>query len=451
MLLDAWLPRAAAIRPARAAIATPAATLTYTDLHERATAAAGALAARGARPGTRVALALPPGVAFAEALHACLLLGAVATPVDPRLAPAERAARTAGAAAVVEAPLAGDGVAPAAVPARVRASHDTGDLATLMHTSGTSGDPKPVGLTYGNWLWNALGSAAAIGLDPGERWLCTLPLAHVGGLSILLRSAIAATTVVLHDRFETSAALRALREDGITVVSLVPTTLARLLDAGLDRGGAPALRCALLGGAPAPPGLLERAAAAGVPIAQTYGLTEACSQVATSPPGEPETAGRPLVGTRMEIAAGGEILVAGPTVAPGALGPDGWLHTGDLGRLDERGRLLVTGRRSEIIVTGGENVAPAEVEEALERHPAVAEAAAHGRPDPEWGEAVVATVVRRDGVSVEAEELRAHCAASLARFKVPKEIAFADALPRTASGKLRRGALGAVPAAGAGS
>jgi O-succinylbenzoic acid--CoA ligase len=184
----------------------------------------------------------------------------------------------------------------------------------------------------------------------------------------------------------------------------------------------------LLGGAPIPPALAERARAAGVAVTETYGLTETCSQVTTGGP--------PLFCTRVRIAADGEIVVSGPTVAGG-----GELRTGDLGELDERGHLRVTGRKADTIITGGENVAPAEVEAVLSEHPAVAEAAVHGRPDPEWGEAVVATVVLRAEAAVSADELRAHAAARLAPFKVPKAVAFADALPRTPSGKLLRGRL----------
>jgi O-succinylbenzoic acid--CoA ligase len=176
-------------------------------------------------------------------------------------------------------------------------------------------------------------------------------------------------------------------------------------------------------------------------------MTEACSQVATSLPGEPETAGRPLVGQRVEIAPDGEILVAGPNVAPGTAAADGWLHTGDCGVLDEQGRLTITGRKADTIVSGGENVAPAEVEAALLEHPAVADAGVHGRPDSQWGEAVVATVVLHDGSHAEAEELRAHVASQLAPYKVPKEIAFAAKLPRTPSGKLLRRELSHDPAA----
>jgi O-succinylbenzoic acid--CoA ligase len=180
-----------------------------------------------------------------------------------------------------------------------------------------------------------------------------------------------------------------------------------------------------------------------VPVSLTYGLTEACSQVSTTPLVElqrgPAGAGPPLFCTRVRIGADGEILVQGPTVAPAAPAADGWLHTGDLGSLDEHGRLHVTGRKADTIVSGGENVAPAEVEAVLEAHPQVLEAAVLGRADPQWGEAVYAIVVARPGATVEAEELRAHCAAALAPFKVPKEFVHSSGpLPRTRSGKLLR-------------
>jgi O-succinylbenzoic acid--CoA ligase len=192
----------------------------------------------------------------------------------------------------------------------------------------------------------------------------------------------------------------------------------------------------LLGGAPAAPALLERARDAGIPVSATYGLTQACSQVTVAEPGDVATAGHALPGVGVELAPDGEIVVSGPTVAGG--GP---LPTGDLGRLDDRGRLVVVGRKSDTIVTGGENVAPAEVEAVLLEHPAVADAGVVGRPDPEWGEAVTAIVVARAG-RVDPDELRAFCAARLARFKVPKVIEQASELPRTASGKLLRSALG---------
>jgi O-succinylbenzoic acid--CoA ligase len=175
----------------------------------------------------------------------------------------------------------------------------------------------------------------------------------------------------------------------------------------------------------------------------TYGLTETCSQVTTTPAaalaGGDMAAGRPLFCTRVRCQDDGEIVVAGPTVAPGALAPDGWLHTGDLGAYDERGRLRVTGRKADTIVSGGENVAPGEVEAVLEAHPDVLEAAVVAVPDERWGEAVTAIVVARRGAAPDGEALRAHCAAALAPYKVPKRVLLrGDPLPRTRSGKLLR-------------
>jgi O-succinylbenzoic acid--CoA ligase len=424
VLVESWLQRAARTRPRAVALQSGGAACSYAELDAAATGAARRLGALGARRGERVALALPAGAPFAEALHGCLRLGAVAVPIDLRLTAAERAARTAPCALVVDAPLQGaqDADAP------LLGTHDLDAVAIVVHTSGTTAAGRPIELTYGNWLWSALGAAVALGLDSGERWLCALPLSHVGGLSILLRSAIYATTVVLHDGFDAHAAASALRDGGCTLVSVVPTTLARLLDAGLREP--PALRAALVGGGPIPAALLERAAAAGVPCVTTYGLTEACSQVTTGGPA--------LFCTRVRIGDGGEILVAGPTIAPGALADDGWLHTGDLGELDAEGRLTVTGRAADTIVTGGENVAPAEVEAVLASHPAVADVAVHGVPDERWGERVVATIVLRPGATATVQELEGYCRVRVARYKVPKVFRFSLDLPRTQSGKILR-------------
>jgi O-succinylbenzoic acid--CoA ligase len=420
MGMEAWLARAARMRGERAAIEGPGGTLGYHELHQRAREVGGSLLERGVAPGDRVALALGSRE-LVVALHGCLLIGARAVPIDLRLAADERRRRAAGAL-VIDEPIDG----PPAPPRELEPEA----IATVMFTSGTTAGSKEVPLTVSNWLANAVGSALALGLDPQERWLCPMPLAHVGGLSIQLRSAIYATTVVLHERFDTEAALEALMapDQRVTLVSLVPTMLARLLDAGLH--DPPALRRVLLGGGPVPPSLLERARAQGVPVSPSYGMTEACSQIATD--------GWPLLGVELAVSAGGEVLVRGDTVSSAALSDDGWLHTGDLGRLDEAGRLEIYGRKADTIVTGGENVAPVAVEATLLAHPGVAEAAVFGRADPEWGEAVVAQVVLGDGAGVTLEGLRAHCAARLAAFEVPKQIEFVTSLPRGVTGKLLR-------------
>jgi O-succinylbenzoic acid--CoA ligase len=425
-VVESWLRRAARTRPDHVALRADDGALTYAELDAAATLAAQRLRALGVGPGDRVGIALPARRAFVATLHGCLRLGAVAVPVDLRLSPAERRRRTAGCAAIVGKPL--EGLADERVPLTL--THDLDAVAIVVHTSGTTAGPRAIELTYGNWLWSALGSATALGVDPADRWLCTLPLSHVGGLSILMRSAIYATAVVLHERFDADAAADEIATRA-TLVSVVPTTLARLLDAGLRHP--PALRAALVGGAPIPPALLERAAAAGVRTVSTYGQTEACSQVTTGGP--------PLFCTRVRIGAGREILVKGPTVAPGAVSADGWLHTGDEGALDAEGNLTVTGRAGDTIITGGENVAPTEIEAVLAGHPAVAEAGVHGAPDAEWGERVVATVVLRAGKTATAEDLQGYCRVRLAGYKVPRVFRFAPELPRTVSGKLLRRSL----------
>jgi O-succinylbenzoic acid--CoA ligase len=395
-----WLAQSAARRPSTIAVEDSEGALTYAELHARA--AAGAVALAGA---SRVAIALPPGVEFAVALHACLLAGAAAVPVDLR----EPSPRLAEATITIDAPL------PSGPLSSITGDFESSRPALVVHTSGTTGTPRPVVLTLGQVLHNALACAVALGHDHRERWLCPLPLSHVGGLMVLLRSAIYGTTAVLGpaDR------------DDITIASLVPTQLGRLL----DRDPPASLRVVMLGGAPADPTLLTRARDAGWPVAPTYGLTQACSAVTVAQVGDTETSGQPLPGLSVTIAPDGEIIVDGPTVT-------GRLETGDLGAIDDRGRLRVLGRKVDTIVSGGENVMPSEVEAALLAHPAVVEAGVFGRPDAEWGEAVTAHVVLR--ASLDAAELREFAAARLARFKVPKTIEPVTSLPRNPAGKLLR-------------
>ncbi len=330
----------------------------------------------------------------------------------------------------------------------------------IIYTSGTSGKPKGAVLTYGNLFYSALASAYHIGHLPDDKWLCVLPLYHVGGLSILIRAVLYGITVDLRRRFDAEEINYALTHDSVTLVSLVPTMLYRLLDTRRESWSS-RLRLVLVGGAAASVDLIERCGEAGIAVATTYGLSEAASQVATAPPEvalrKPGSAGRPLLFTQVRIVdedgqvqpAGeyGEVLVQGPTVMQGyynnpsatasALG-DGWLHTGDLGYLDEDGDLWIVQRRSDLIISGGENVYPAEVEAVLRAHPAVKEAVAVGVVDAEWGQKVAAVVQLQSGCVLTEAELLAYSRAHLAGYKQPRLIRFIDELPQTASGKIER-------------
>ncbi|HEY1597668.1 MAG TPA: o-succinylbenzoate--CoA ligase [Thermoleophilaceae bacterium] len=435
--MDDWLTRRVASHPAAAALITVAGTTSYAELGAGAARTARRLATLDVGEGERVATTLPPGLAFAELLHALPLIGASLVPLNTRLTGAERRwqLEDSGARLCVEEPLAGD---EADVELRTRVEPDAEH--SVIYTSGTTGTPTAVSLTHRNHTASALASAWNLGVDPEDRWLCVLPLFHVGGLAILLRSAIYGTAAVVHEGFDAGRVARALGAGEITVASLVPTMLRRLVEAGLET--APALRAVLLGGGPVPRDLLEWSTERGLPVLQTYGMTQTSSQIATLTASEAVqktgSAGRPLPGVELSISDEGEILVRGEMVSPGALDPgDGRLHTGDRGRLDTEGFLWVEGRLTDVIVTGGENVACAEVERALEEHPAVVEAAVAGTPDREWGELVTAYVVL-DGGELDEQALIAHCRERLAGYKVPRVLHVVDALPRNAAGKLLR-------------
>jgi O-succinylbenzoic acid--CoA ligase len=274
----------------------------------------------------------------------------------------------------------------------------------------------------------------------------------VGGIALLTRGALLGSTLVLRGAFRPDIFLELAQEGRITHASLVPTMLQRILEAWGSRPAPPSLRCILMGGAASPRELVEEALALGFPLALTYGLTEASSQVATAPPRlvrrKPGTVGPPLSGVRLRLGKDGEILLKGPTVAPGRTGPDGWLHTGDLARSDDQGHLWIVGRLSERIISGGVNVDPLEVEEVLAAHDGVREVAVVGVPDPTWGERVVAAVVPLPEGSPSAAGLEALARANLSPAKRPREVRFLEALPRNTNGKVDRGRVRTILAGG---
>jgi O-succinylbenzoic acid--CoA ligase len=462
------------------AFSTPDEVVTYGDLRARVGGVAQAWRAAGLQPEDRVGLLLASGAAMVACFHAALAMRVTPVMLNTRLTPAELSAQMLAVdcrwlvidakmeplAAQIDAPhvCLHAGTFPRAGEVDTRPL-DMNAPAAVMFTSGTSGRPKAALLTLGAFHASALASAARIGTQPDDNWLCVLPLYHVGGLSIVYRSALYGTRFTLLPRFDAAPVAALMLRGEITLASLVPTMLYRLLEH--LPSAPPRLRLILLGGAAPSAELLERAHASGLPVATTYGLTEAASQVATALPEVARrkigTVGKPLDGTDVQIVgaddqplppyAEGEICVRGATLMQGYLNdPDataralrsGWLHTGDIGYLDDEGDLFVLLRRSDLIVSGGENVYPAEVEAALKSHSNVAEALVVGLPDAEWGQIVGALVTLRADASLTEAELLAHVQGRLARYKQPRRLRIVDALPLNATGKPDRGAARAL-------
>ena len=444
---------------------------TWGELYLQAMSVAARLADAGLGPGDRVAILAPAGAPFAAGLHACLRLGVAVVPLSPRgpalgLAPQLVDARVRAVLCDGEdGLLAADAVAAAGLDTPVLpllgsegtgggegfgVGFDAGRDACVLYTSGTTGAPKGVRLTLANHLASSAGCAEALGCwEPHDRWLLVLSPHHVGGFSVLMRSVVEGQTVVTVPRFEERAVIEGLGHD-VTLVSLVPAMLERLLVAG-GLGALRRLRAVLLGGAPASPARVREWADLGIPVCPTYGLTETCSQVATVPVGAAAelagAAGLVHSEAHLEVVdAGadgvGEIVVSGPVVSPGYVGEGvaGFLEsphrfrTGDLGRLDTDGVLWVSGRFDDTIITGGENVQPAEVEAVLAAHPGVLDVAVRGVPDSTYGMVLEALVVG----DADLASLQSWVGQRLPRFKVPRRWVSVESLPRNSGGKLVR-------------
>jgi O-succinylbenzoic acid--CoA ligase len=310
-----------------------------------------------------------------------------------------------------------------------------GEPALVLFTSGTTGPPKAARLARDNLEANARAANEVLQVEARSRFLCVLPLFHVGGLGILFRCQLAGATMLLHERFDAGAVARDLR-DGATHASLVASALARVLEQG---AAFPPVIVAVGGGPVAEP-LLDRARRAGLRVLQTWGMTETCSMVTCERPADADgaTAGPALPGFEVRVGSDSEIAVRGPGLMRGYLGQDplgrGFFWTGDLGELDVRGRLVVHSRRADLIVSGGENIYPAEVEAALLSHPAVREAAVLPAPDEKWGQVGVAYVVTSAGDG----ELREFLRGRIAAYKVPARFVHLAGLPRNAGGKVDR-------------
>jgi len=493
IFLPDWLARCAENRPEHLAVQCDQVQWSFAELDRQATRLARQLATIGVQEGNRVALLAANGLPYVAFVHALTRLGAILVPLNLRLTLEELCwqvrdvhalllvcdADFASLAheierAVPQLPLAtlatgskrGETVLSKlpenAVPLRTLIDLDAPQA--ILYTSGTTGQPKGAIITYGMQWWNAVGSALNLGHSPGDRWLACLPLFHIGGLSILMRSVIYGISVMVHKRFDPFSTNRAICEDKITIISVVAVMLQVMLAAlDTDRRGAgypSTLRCVLLGGGPVPYPLLEACMLRDIPVVQTYGLTETCSQAVTLSPADAMrklgSAGRPLPPVQLRVmhdnrsaspGEPGEIFLQGPTITPGYVDrpeataqafQDGWFATGDIGYLDKDGYLYVLDRRADLIISGGENVYPAEIESVLLSHPGVEEAGVCGQADPQWGQVPVAFVVLKAGSAVSAGELLDYTAQKLARYKQPRAIHFTEQLPHTSSGKLLR-------------
>lgn len=316
---------------------------------------------------------------------------------------------------------------------------DPAGAASVMYTSGSSGGAKGARLTAGNWEAAAKASEQHLGNGPEDIWLLAMPLHHVAGLSILVRSAFSGGAVRLLPGFDPVSFAAELHR-GATMASVVPTMLSRVLD--VDSGPYRGMRAVLVGGGPIPDGLLERAAGSGLPVLPTYGLTETCGQVATLALGSPvENKAHPLPGVELRIEPDGRVALRGPMVSPGYLGapdrePDDWFVTGDLGSLDPDGALRVTGRADTLIVTGGENVDPALVEQSLAKVPGIVAAMVVGVPSDEWGMEVAAVYVGEASPT----RIKSYLHNRVAPFMIPKRWLKLEELPHTPLGKPDRGA-----------
>jgi O-succinylbenzoic acid--CoA ligase len=478
----------AGITPDAPAIEGGDSTWTFGQLAGRALRGAAHILASVPPTAAPLAMLLPGDARFVGWLAALSLAGRAALPLNARLTSAELAQQLTDArvdcllgeredSRLAELAVRLPGLTIVAVPefdglpdahGRLPGEEAADDaLLVVLFTSGTSGRSKGACLSWSNFAASALAAAEPLGPAIAQRWLACMPLFHVGGLSIVVRSVLFGGPIRLHSRFDAALVSDALDAGDIAGISLVPTMLSRLLDQRGPRPAPAGLQVLLLGGAAASPEVLARARLAGYPVCPTYGLTEATSQVATA---RPQCAGAarpapmlPLPGVEVRIvvegedaAAGepGEIVVGGPTVMQGYLNDpaatalalrDGWLHTGDIGFLDDAGALHILDRRDDLIVSGGENVYPAEIEAVLVGHPSVAEAGVAAVPDADLGSRVVAWIVANDAATVDSHVLAELCRARLAGFKRPREFRFVSALPRTAAGKLQRRRLPDLP------
>ncbi|MCC4323594.1 o-succinylbenzoate--CoA ligase [Limosilactobacillus reuteri] len=324
-------------------------------------------------------------------------------------------------------------------------------VASIMYTSGTTGKPKGVLQTFGNHFYSAVSSALNLGLLPADKWLCVAPIFHISGFSIIMRGLIYGMTVRLVEKFRAEEIERILANETVTIMSVVPFMLKKLIQQQnkTNTHYNSAFRCMLLGGGTIDRETLEICLQRSIPVVQCYGMTETCSQIVALRSIDAllklGSVGQPLFSTQLKLSKDGEILLKTPALTPGYLNLpdklpskmiDGWYRTGDIGHLDKEGYLYIDGRADEMLISGGENIFPQEVEQVYQRYPQVNEVAVVGQNDSVWGQVPVAFVVSDRRLST--TKLMNYGYEHLARYKVPQHYIFVSELPKNASGKIRR-------------
>ncbi|MDI3418708.1 long-chain-fatty-acid--CoA ligase [Streptomyces luteolus] len=484
--LAAVLAASAATHGHRIAVRQDGTTLTYTQLADASARLASLLWKQGVRPGDRVALALPNVATFPVAYYGILRAGAVVVPMNPLLKAREMAfvLRDSGARVVVAAPAVEPEAAPAAAeagavcliadaeewpaalretpPMTARVEQAPEDTAVILYTSGTTGTPKGAELTHRNLVSNAATTAETlIRIGPDDVLLGALPLFHAFGQTCALNAAVTAgATLTLLPRFDPAEALRILHRDRVTVFLGVPTMYTALVRAGVDpEADLTRLRTAVSGGASLPVEVLhEFERAFGVTVLEGYGLSETSPVAVFNPPDRPRKPGSigvPVRGVDVRLvtedgtptAPGevGEMVIRGENVMKGYWNRQeataeavraGWFHSGDLARVDEDGYFFIVDRKKDLIIRGGYNVYPREIEEVLYEHPAVSEAAVVGVPHATLGEEITAVVVLRTGTQATPDHIRDFVRERVAPYKYPRVVQIAEALPKGATGKI---------------
>ncbi len=471
-MIPNWLLQRAYLTPDKTALSYQDTQWTFKELKNLALKYASRMSASDLKKGDRVALLGPSTEEMVFVIHGCMLLGLEIVMLNSRLTPKEiewQVVDSSAAAVLVADELthlvssiniltlpfsvlkAGEGIEP-----ELEERWEMDRTITIMYTSGTTGFPKGVRQTVGNHTSSALSSVLNLGLVEEDVWLCTMPLFHISGFSILVRSVLYGMEVRLYSKFDAVKVAKEIQQGTVTRMSVVATTLQQILGVFEEEGQVahPSFKTMLAGGGSLPVDYLKRAQNLQLPVLQTYGMTETSSQTATLSASDAlrkiGSAGKPLFFNQIQIRGSqvsgehGEVLVSGPHVTPGYIGhaqdeapiEEGWLSTGDIGYLDDDGYLYIIDRRSDLIISGGENLYPAEIENVLMSHPLVVEAGVCGKEDKKWGHIPVAYVVTSKAVTE--EELLNYCREQLARYKMPKAVHFVEKLPRNASNKLLR-------------